>query len=73
MKCHYTTDKKAGKVLIPGCMSVAVHNDIDKCCCPTHPKSFKQFEKGEFNKILTKQSKMIAELENEIIRLNKGR
>jgi len=34
MRCHYTIDKKTGnKVLIPGCMAVAVSNDIDDCTC----------------------------------------
>lgn len=33
MRCHYINDKKAGKVLIPGCMEVALFRDIDRCTC----------------------------------------
>jgi len=33
-KCHYVKDPENGDmVLIPGCMSVAVHGSIDFCVC----------------------------------------
>jgi hypothetical protein len=39
MKCHYITDKKTNqRVLIPGCMGMAVYNDRSYCTCRTsHP------------------------------------
>ena len=42
MKCHYIHDKIAGKVLIPGCMGVAVHNDISYCTCSSTHKSMEE-------------------------------
>jgi len=33
MKCHYINDKIAGRVLIPGCMATAIHNDEFYCTC----------------------------------------
>ena len=38
MKCHYTHDKIAGRVLIPGCMGTAVYNDIFYCTCDSTHK-----------------------------------
>ena len=32
MKCHYINDKKAGRVLIPGCMGTAAMG-IENCTC----------------------------------------
>lgn len=32
MNCHYINDKKAGLVLIPGCMGTAVYG-IERCTC----------------------------------------
>lgn len=71
MKCYFTYDAIAGKVLIPGCWGPIHSNDIDDCHCTKHPKTFKAFERQEYKKILSEQSKLIAELEKEIIRLNK--
>ena len=34
MRCHYVIDKKAGKVLIPGCYGSAISGDINDCYCP---------------------------------------
>lgn len=33
MRCHYIKVKGVGKVLIPGCMAVAISNDISDCTC----------------------------------------
>lgn len=55
MKCHYITDPKAGKVLIPGCMGSAVHGSIDFCSCP----------KGSYDRV-TLLEKRIEKLEKII-------
>lgn len=41
MKCHYVTDH-GKRVLIPGCMSVAVSNNIEDCCCTSNEKTIEQ-------------------------------
>lgn len=33
MKCHYVYTKKHGRILIPGCMSVASGSHISQCTC----------------------------------------
>lgn len=70
MKCRYIYDPKAGKVLIPGCMGVAVSNDFDNCTCRQN-SSFSGFEKSEFNKILKQKEDLIKDLESENARLNR--
>jgi len=69
MKCHYIKVKGIGKVLIPGCMAVAVSNDIERCTC-TDILTEADFEKKRYNDIVTRMKKEIAELreENEILR-----
>jgi len=42
MRCHYENVEGVGRVLIPGCMAVAVSDDIDMCTC--HPTTIRQFE-----------------------------
>jgi len=32
-KCHYISVPDVGRVLIPGCMAVAVSGDISQCTC----------------------------------------
>lgn len=39
MKCHYINDKKAGRVLIPGCLAVVHTNDLEQCTCGSTGKS----------------------------------
>ena len=63
MRCHYINAKGVGKVLIPGCMAVAVSNDISMCTC--HPTSFKTFEKQQYNEEVNRLKKIIKELEEE--------
>lgn len=36
MVCRYVNDPIAGRVLIPGCMGVAVHNDMSYCTCKSN-------------------------------------
>lgn len=55
MKCHYVNDKKAGRVLIPVCMSVVHTLDIKNCTCPSVEKSMEE---------------RVSKLEREIKRLN---
>jgi hypothetical protein len=47
MKCHYEKIKGVGKVLIPGCMTVAVSNDIELCTC--HSTTYDGFECKRYN------------------------
>jgi len=56
MKCHYINDKIAGRVLIPGCMGTAVHNDKSYCTCHVSHKSMEE---------------RVSKLEDEIKQLKK--
>lgn len=51
MKCHYINVRAVGRVLIPGCMTVAVSNDIERCtCCDILTE--KDFEKQRYNDVV---------------------
>lgn len=63
MRCHYENIEGIGKVLIPGCMAVAVSNDIDRCTC--HPTRFASFEKESYQKEVKRLKDIIRELEAE--------
>ena len=63
MRCHYENIESVGKVLIPGCMAVAVTNDIDRCTC--HPTRFASFEKESYQKEVKRLKDIIRELEAE--------
>lgn len=63
MKCHYENIKGVGKVLIPGCMAVAVSGDIDRCTC--HPTTIRQFETTRYKEHVEELKKRIRELEEE--------
>ncbi len=63
MKCHYENVKGVGKVLIPGCMAVAVTGDIDRCTC--HPTTFASFEKEKYQQEVERLKKIIKDLEEE--------
>lgn len=69
MKCHYIYDKKAGKVLIPGCMGTAAMG-IENCTCRPGD-TFYQFEHERFTRITEEMQKDIRELEKENARLNR--
>lgn len=63
MRCHYVYDKIAGKVLIPGCWSVVMSNDIRDCTCSAGEElTFTQFERERYNKELEKRNAIIEEL-----------
>lgn len=63
MKCHYENIKGVGKVLIPGCMAVAVSGDIEDCTC--HPTTIRQFETPKYKEYVEELKKRIRELEDE--------
>ena len=63
MKCHYENIEGVGKVLIPGCMAVAVTGDIDRCTC--HSTSFASFERESYRKEVERLKKIIKDLEEE--------
>lgn len=63
MKCHYENIDGIGRVLIPGCMAVAVTDDIDMCTC--HPTSYKSFEKESYRKEVERLKQIIKDLEEE--------
>jgi hypothetical protein len=63
MRCHYVNVKDVGRVLIPGCMSVAVSGDIDDCTCT--PVSVKDFERREYKEHVAELTKKIRLLEKE--------
>lgn len=69
MKCHYIKVKDVGKVLIPGCMAVAVSNNIADCTCPDNLTEA-DFERQRYKDVVDRLKKEIAELreENEILR-----
>ena len=61
MKCHYENIKGVGKVLIPGCMAVAVSNDIERC----HSTTYESFERDRYNVEVKRLKGIITELEEE--------
>ena len=65
MRCHYISVKGVGRVLIPGCMAVAVSNDISRCTC--HNTTYLGFEREEYNKEVARLKNVIKKLENEIV------
>lgn len=69
MKCHHIKVKGVGKVLIPGCMAVAISNDVADCTCPDILTE-DDFERKRYKDIVDRMKKEIAELreENEILR-----
>lgn len=44
-KCHYINVRDVGRVLIPGCMAVAVSGDISQCTCNAPPSYPEQIDK----------------------------
>ena len=42
MKCHYINHKTEGRILIPGCIGVAVSNDMDNCTCNSTHKGMEE-------------------------------
>lgn len=44
-KCHYIRVRGVGRVLIPGCMAVAVSGDLDQCTCNASPTPHEEIER----------------------------
>jgi len=63
MRCHYENVEGVGRVLIPGCMAVAVTNDIERCTC--HATTFESFEREKYQKEVERLKGIIKELEKE--------
>lgn len=72
MKCHYIYTDKGEKILIPGCMAVAVSGDMENCTCRNHhTESFTQYEKKKYNEEICRLHQEIKELESENAYLNR--
>lgn len=63
-RCHYIYAEGVGKVLIPGCMGVAVYNDLDKCTC-RNVLSFDEYQRKRYNTEVRKLRLELKELEEE--------
>lgn len=79
MRCHYIFDRIAGKVLIPGCMAVAVSDRIEDCTCD-QPITERQMESQEIKRLksiikeLQADNKtLISELHRHVNMLNRFR
>lgn len=70
MKCHYIYTEQGEKVLIPGCMAVAVSGDMEDCTCRSE-KTFAQFEREKYNRTVKVLRKEIEDLESENAYLNR--
>lgn len=70
MKCHYIYTEQGEKVLIPGCMAVAVSGRMEDCTCRSE-KTFAQFEREEYNKTVKALLSEIKDLEKENAYLNR--
>ena len=70
MKCHYIYTEHGEKVLIPGCMAVAVSGDMQDCTCRSE-KTFAQFEREDYNKTVKALRQEIKDLESENAYLNR--
>ena len=70
MKCHYIYTERGEKVLIPGCMAVAVSGDMEDCTCRSE-KTFAQFEREKYNRTVKVLRKEIEDLESENAYLNR--
>ena len=66
MKCHYIYTEDGLKVLIPGCMAVAVSGDIQDCTC-RNELTERQFERKEYNDTVKALEKRV---DDEINRVN---
>lgn len=70
MKCHYIYTEQGEKVLIPGCMAVAVSGDMQDCTF-RNDISFPLFEREQYNKTVKALRQEIKDLENENAYLNR--
>ncbi len=79
MRCHYIYDRIAGKVLIPGCLAVAVSDRIEDCTC-VQVLTEKEVESQEIKRLksiireLQKDNDtLISELHRHVDKLNRFR
>ena len=70
MKCHYIYTERGEKVLIPGCMAVAVSGDMEDCTCRSED-GFVEFERERYNKTVKALRQEIKDLESENAYLNR--
>ena len=70
MKCHYIYTEHGEKVLIPGCMAVAVSGDMEDCTCRSG-QTFAQFEREEYNRTVKALHQEIEDLKSENAYLNR--
>lgn len=64
-KCHYINIRDVGRVLIPGCMAVAVSGDISQCTCNaplSYPEQIDKLQRE--NKRLREKIKRLKALLN---------
>lgn len=66
MKCHYVFEEGIGKVLIPGCWSVVMSNDIQDCTCTDDPASPNGFERKRYNEEIRKRNAIIDDLRKQV-------
>jgi predicted RNase H-like nuclease (RuvC/YqgF family) len=72
MRCHYVWDEESKqKVLIPGCMAVAISGDIEDCTCGYEELTPAQYERERYNEEIKKKNKRIKELEEDVECLHK--
>ena len=59
-KCHYENVPGVGRVLIPGCMAVAVSDQIERCTCPKTPR--KKDPETELERLRKENKKLKQEI-----------
>jgi len=69
MRCRYVHDSEIGKVLVPGCYSVAHSNDIEDCSCEKFDGPYSRFEKEKYNEEVRRLRKIISEMGEYIFTL----
>lgn len=62
MRCHYTYDKKVGKILIPGCWGSVIYG-IEQCTCRNSPTTYKEYERDQYNQKVSELRMEIKDLE----------
>ena len=65
MRCHYEHVNGVGRVLIPGCMAVAVSGDIDRCTCHPSEEAYLSFARESYQKEVRRLKSIIKELRKE--------
>lgn len=69
MKCHYIYTEQGEKILIPGCMAVAVSGRMEDCTC--RHETFASYERKKYNEEVRKLRQEIKDLEKENAWLNR--